>query len=109
MTTPPKVMDAMKMVAPKLAEVTEHVVFGDIWQRVELSPRDRSLITIAALIAMHRPTSLKPHIKRGLKNGLTKAEISEMITHLAVYAGWPSSVVACEVAAEIFLDEPPSA
>jgi 4-carboxymuconolactone decarboxylase len=105
MTEKPKIMDAVRLIAPKLAEITDEVVFGDVWKREELSLRDRSLITIAALIAMHRPTSLKPHIKRGLANGLTQAEIGEVITHLAVYAGWPTSVVACEIAADVFLGD----
>ena len=105
MSKSPKTMDAMRLVAPKLAELTADVVFGDLWARPELSARDRSMITIAALIATHRPTSLRPHIARGLANGISKAEISEMITHLAVYSGWPASVVACEIAAEVFLND----
>ena len=89
-------------VAPKLVELTDDVLFGDIWERPGLSKRDRSLITIAALMAMYRPEQLRGHLERGLGNGLSTAEISEVITHLAFYCGWPSAMSAAKVARPIF-------
>ena len=88
--------------APKLAELTDNVLFGDIWERPGLSKRDRSLITISALIAMNRPDQLRSHLELGRKNGLTEAEVVEVITHLAFYAGWPNAVTAVSVAREVF-------
>lgn len=89
-------------IAPKLADLTDNVLFGDIWERHGLSKRDRSLITVSALIAMNRPEQLRSHFELGRKNGLTEAEVVEVITHLAFYAGWPSAVTAVSVAREVF-------
>jgi 4-carboxymuconolactone decarboxylase len=89
-------------IAPKLADLTDNVLFGDIWERPGLSKRDRSLITVSALIAMNRPDQLRSHIELGRKNGLTEAEVVEVITHLAFYAGWPNAVTAVSVAREVF-------
>lgn len=86
--------------APKLAEITDDVLYGDIWERPQLSKRDRSLATVAALIAMNRPDQLRSHIARARDNGVT--ELVETITHLAFYAGWPSAVTAVGVAKEVF-------
>ncbi|MGL4381085.1 MAG: carboxymuconolactone decarboxylase family protein, partial [Vibrio sp.] len=84
------------------AQLTDDVLYADIWERKELSPRDRSLTTISALVAMNRPDQLRSHIRIGLKNGLTQQEIIEAITHLAFYSGWPTSVTAVSVAREVF-------
>jgi 4-carboxymuconolactone decarboxylase len=81
-------------VAPKLAEVTDKVLFGDIWERPGLSKRDRSLITVAALIAMVRLEQLPFHLRTALENGLTREELAEAVTHLAFYAGWPAAASA---------------
>jgi len=89
-------------VAPKFAELTDSVLFGDVWTRPGLSPRDRSLITVAALIAMNRPDQLRAHLARARDNGVTQDELVETITHLAFYAGWPSAVTAVGVAREVF-------
>lgn len=89
-------------IAPKLAELTDDVLFGDVWARPGLSPRDRSLATVSALIAMNRPDQLRSHMARARTNGVTDAELIEMITHLAFYAGWPSAVTAIGVAREVF-------
>lgn len=89
-------------VNPKLAELTDGVLFGDVWARPGLSPRDRSLVTVSALIAMNRPDQLRSHLQRARDNGLTEAELVEAITHLAFYAGWPSAVTASVVAKEVF-------
>ena len=81
---------AIGIFAPKLADLTDHVLFGDVWERPELSKRDRSLATVAALVALHRPVQLRYHLDFALKNGLKKEQLIEVITHLAFYAGWPT-------------------
>ena len=83
-------------IAPKLAELTDSVLFGDVWERPGLSKRDRSLATISALIAMNRPDQLRSHIALARQNGLTQNEVVEVITHLAFYAGWPNAVGASQ-------------
>ena len=88
--------------APKLVELTDDVLFGDVWERSELSKRDRSLATVAALIALNRPDQLRFHLGYALKNGLREDELIEMITHLAFYCGWPSAMTAITVAKEVF-------
>jgi len=85
----------MNRVAPKLAELSEQVLFGDVWQREALSPRDRSLITVATLVALVRSEQLPFHLQRALDNGVTRDELSEVVTHLAFYAGWPAAASAC--------------
>ena len=89
-------------IAPKFAELTDDVLFGDVWAGPGLSARDRSLATISALIAMNRPDQLRAHLLIARKNGLTEEEMIEAITHLAFYAGWPSAVTAITVAREVF-------
>jgi 4-carboxymuconolactone decarboxylase len=88
--------------APKLAELTDDVLYGDVWERPELSKRDRSLVTVAALIALNRPEQLRSHLIRARENGVTKDEVIETITHLAFYGGWPNAVTAVGVAKEVF-------
>jgi 4-carboxymuconolactone decarboxylase len=77
------------------------VIYGDIWERPNMSKRDRSLFVIATLVATYRPEQLKGHIARGLDNGLTRDEIAEVITHLAFYSGWPASMTAARVLREV--------
>jgi 4-carboxymuconolactone decarboxylase len=89
-------------VVPALAEITENVLFGDIWERPGLSKRDRSLITVASLITGYRVNELPFHMKRALENGVTREELSEVITHLAFYAGWPSASSAIPIARKVF-------
>jgi 4-carboxymuconolactone decarboxylase len=84
-------------IAPKLAEVTDNVLFGDIWERPGLSKRDRSLVTVAALIAMVRLEQLPFHLGKALEHGLTREELAEAITHLAFYAGWPAAASAANL------------
>lgn len=88
--------------SPKLVQLTDDVLFGDVWARPQLSPRDRSLVTISALIAMNRPDQLRSHLVRARDNGVTEEQIVESITHLAFYAGWPSAITAVTVAKEVF-------
>jgi 4-carboxymuconolactone decarboxylase len=79
-------------IAPKLAELTDEVLFGDVWARPGLSPRDRSLITVAALAALGRTDQLRSHLGLALTNGVTQDELAEAATHLAFYAGWPAGM-----------------
>ena len=88
--------------APKLAQITDDVLYGDIWERPELSKRDRSLVTVSALIALNRTDQLRSHLRIARQNGVTEEELIETITHLAFYAGWPNAVTAIGVAKEVF-------
>ena len=92
----------VRQVAPRLIELTESVVYGDIWERPGLSKRDRSLITVAALVGMYRGDQLTGHLERALANGVTREEIGELITHLAFYAGWPTAMTAGRIAKKVF-------
>lgn len=92
-------------IAPKLADITDEVLFGDIWERPQLTKRDRSLITCTALVALGRTEQMETHFPRALRNGLTKEELVEMITQMAFYSGWPSAVTAALRAGDIFSDE----
>jgi len=96
---------AMGDIAPKFAELTERVLFADVWERKELSKRDRSLVTVAALMALNRTEQLRFHLQRALENGVKKQELIEAITHLAFYSGWPTAVNAINVAQEVFPKE----
>jgi len=98
----PNARDAVRSFVPKLIDLTEKVVYGDVWERPGLSKRDRSLITCATLIALGREKQLVGHLQRALDNGLTKNELSEVITHLAFYAGWPAAMTAALVAKDVF-------
>lgn len=89
-------------IAPKLAEITDDVLFGDVWERPGLSKRDRSMITVTTLIALCRLNELPFHMGRAIENGVTREELVEMITHLAFYAGWPAANSAVGIAGELF-------
>src|SRR5207253_9665570 len=91
--------------APKLVALTDDVLFGDVWERKELAPRDRSLITVAALIVGGNTEQLPFHLKKAKENGLTETELKEVITHLAFYAGWPKAMSAIAVAKHVFGEE----
>src|SRR5256712_3143100 len=99
---PTTARDVVRPVAPKLIDLSEKVLFGDVWERPGLSKRDRSLITVAALTAMYRTDQLAGHLERALNNGVTREEIGEVITHLAFYAGWPAAMTAGPIARKIF-------
>ena len=99
---PSAAQQIMGDIAPKLAQLTDSVLFGDVWARPGLSQRDRSLVTVSALIAMNRPDQLRSHLARARANGVTQEETVEVITHLAFYAGWPSAVTAVGVAREVY-------
>ena len=116
MTSP---RDALGEVVPRLREITDEVLFGEVWERPQLSKRDRSLIVVATLTALYRTDQLRGHVRRALGaadraagetnagtaralHGVTREEIGEIITHIAFYAGWPSAVNAAGVAKEVF-------
>lgn len=90
--------------APKLAEVTDDVLFEDVWNRVELGARDRSLITVAVLTAGGNTDQLRFHLSRAIENGVSQEELIEAITHVTFYAGWPRGMSALGVAKELFTD-----
>lgn len=91
-------------IAPRLTEITDTVLFDDVWRRPELSPRDRSLVTVASLITGYRQNELPFHMKKALENGVTRDELIETITHLAFYAGWPTASTAIGIARDVFAD-----
>ena len=91
-------------LAPALADYTDKVLFGDVWERPGLAPRDRSLITVAALVALYRANELPFHLNKALDNGITREELIELITHLAFYSGWPTASSALTIARRVFED-----
>jgi 4-carboxymuconolactone decarboxylase len=94
--------EAIRGTVPKLAEISDTVIYGEVWERPGLSKRDRSLITVATLLGLGREQQLDGHLARALQNGVTKEEIGELITHLAFYAGWPAAMTAALVAKDVF-------
>jgi 4-carboxymuconolactone decarboxylase len=94
--------NAFGHIAPALADYTDKVLFDDVWQRPGLSPRDRSLITVASLIALYRTNELPFHLKKALDNGMSRDELIEVITHLAFYSGWPTASTALPIAQRVF-------
>jgi 4-carboxymuconolactone decarboxylase len=101
---PTNARQAFGDIAPKLAEITDKVLFGDVWADDALSPRDRSLVTITTLVALYRHNELGFHLSKGLENGLTRNEIIAAITHTAFYAGWPTAMTAVNVARDALKD-----
>lgn len=90
--------------APKLVELTDDVLFGDVWARAELPRRDRSLITVASLVTSGSTEQLVSHLRLAKQNGLTETELKEEIIHLAFYAGWPKAMSAIQVAKRVFAE-----
>ena len=103
---PSGVIAQVRDVFPKLGELTDKVVFGDVWERKGLSKRDRSLIVIASLITQASTEQLRGHLWRALDNGVTREEIVEVVTHLAFYAGWPNAGSAALVVKQVFEERP---
>ncbi len=91
-------------IAPILADLSDRVLFGEVWERPGLSKRDRSLITVASLVALYRTNELPGHVKRALANGVTREELVELVTHLAFYGGWPVANSAIPVLRQAFQD-----
>jgi 4-carboxymuconolactone decarboxylase len=110
MSTPKPTTAAQKALgdfAPKLVELTDDVLFGDVWERPQLSKRDRSLITCAALVATGKTEQMNFHFPRALENGVTQEELVELITHLAFYVGWPNAMSAIARAKELLGNKQP--
>lgn len=99
---PSRAQQLMGDIAPKMAQLTDDVLYADIWERPQLSKRDRSLVTVSALVAMNRPDQLRSHLRLARQNGVTEEQLIEAITQLAFYSGWPSSVSAIAIAKEVF-------
>jgi 4-carboxymuconolactone decarboxylase len=99
---PPTASQILSEFAPKLTSLTQEVLFGDVWERPELPKRDRSLATVAALVAGGNAEQLVSHLRLAKRNGLTETELKEVIIHLAFYAGWPRAMSAMLVAKRIF-------
>lgn len=99
--------DQLGTFAPKFAELNDDVLFGEVWSREDkLSLRDRSLITVVALMSKGiLDSSLKYHIMNAKKNGITKEEMAEVLTHVAFYAGWPNAWAVFKIAKEIYESE----
>ncbi len=91
-------------IAPALAHYTDEVLFADVWERPGLSKRDRSLITVASLVALYRANELPGHVKRALDNGVTREELVELVTHLAFYGGWPVANSAVSILRRAFAE-----
>ena len=89
-------------IAPALGDYTDRVLFGEVWKRPGLSPRDRSLVTVASLVSLYRTNELPFHLAKAIENGVTKNELIEVITHLAFYAGWPTANTAVAIARKVF-------
>jgi 4-carboxymuconolactone decarboxylase len=89
---------------PKMVSLTDDVLFGDVWSRPELSRRDRSLVTVSALIAAGNSEQLGNHLRLARTNGLTEDELKEAMVHLAFYAGWPRAMTAIRIAKEVFAE-----
>ena len=100
--------ERVRKIAPKFIQLTDEVLFGDVWERPGLSKRDRSMITVATLVATYRPEQLRLHLARALVNGVTKDEIVELFTHVAFYAGWPAGFTAANIAVELFAQKAPT-
>ena len=106
--SPSDAQKAFGDIAPALATYTDEVLFGDVWKRPGLSPRDRSLITVAALVAGYRTNELPFHLKKALENGVSKDELIELITHMAFYSGWPTANTALPIARKVFEEASPA-
>jgi 4-carboxymuconolactone decarboxylase len=101
-SSPSSAREQVRPIAPKLVELAEQVVYGEVWERPGLSKRDRSLITLATLVSLGRERQLRGHLERALANGVSKDEIGELITDLAFYAGWPAAMTGALVAKDVF-------
>jgi 4-carboxymuconolactone decarboxylase len=104
MANPSSSKNKVRPVAPKLVEVIETTIYGDVWERPELSKRDRSLVTVAALIGMRQTEQLRSHLEKAIDHGVTAQEIGELLTHLAFYAGFPAALSAALVARPLLQD-----
>ncbi len=93
-----------RVFTPKLAALVDRPLFSDIWADPDLSPRDRSLVTVAALVSLYRPEELAAHLVRARNDGVTNDELAALITHLAFYAGFPAAISASSIAAKVLME-----
>jgi 4-carboxymuconolactone decarboxylase len=94
-------------IAPALSDYTDRVPIGNLWKRPGLLPRDRSLITVASLVALYRANELPFHLKRARENGVIRSELIELIAHLVLYSGWPTANTAVIIARKVFEEAAP--
>ena len=99
---PTPALKAFGQIAPAFADYTDKVLFADVWERPGLSPHDRSLVTVASLVALYRTNELPFHLKKALDNGLSREELIEAIMHLAFYSGWPTASSDLQIAQRVF-------
>jgi len=104
MSTSMQTLSDVQAVSPALGRYMEETLFGDLWTRPDLSPRDRSIVTLAVLIGRNQPIELPYYFNLALDNGISAAEISEIITHLAFYSGWSNAIAAAGVAKDVFAE-----
>jgi 4-carboxymuconolactone decarboxylase len=105
MSTPePSPREMARAFTPQLSKLVENPLFSDVWADPALSPRDRSIATVAALVALYRPEQLPAHLRRARDNGVTRDELAALITHLAFYAGFPAAISASAIAARTLVD-----
>ena len=105
--TPPSAnREKVRATVPKLIDLTEQVLFGDIWERPALSKRDRSLVTVSALIACGQIAQITYHLNRAMDKGVTQLQAAEVVTHLAFYVGWPNAFSALPVIKDVFEKRP---
>jgi 4-carboxymuconolactone decarboxylase len=95
----PSPREMARAFTPRLTELVEDPLFSDVWADPALSPRDRSIATVAALVALYRPEQLPTHLRLALQNGVTRDELAALITHIAFYAGFPAAISASAIAA----------
>jgi len=101
---PSAIRQSLGDFAPKLVDLTEEVLFGDVWERPQLAKRDRSLVTCAALVALGKTEQMDFHFPTAIANGVTQEELVEAITHLAFYVGWPNAISAIHRAKALFAE-----
>ncbi|MFD1613175.1 carboxymuconolactone decarboxylase family protein [Sphingomonas tabacisoli] len=104
MQIPSERREQIEAVSPAYGAYSQRLLLGELWQRPQLSRRDRSIVTVAALIAKNQTRDMRLHFGLALDNGVTPAELSEIITHLAFYAGWPNAASAIDIAYDVFHD-----
>jgi 4-carboxymuconolactone decarboxylase len=102
--SPTTARKAFGHIAPALADLTDKVLFGEVWERPGLSPRDRSLVTVASLVSLYRTNELPFHLTKAIQNGVSRDELIETITHLAFYSGWPTASSALAIVQRVFDD-----
>src|ERR1700759_2206600 len=98
--------EAARAFTPDLTDLINTPLYGQVWADDRLSPRDRSLVTLGAVVALYRPDELRAPLRRAVGNGLTRDEISALITHVAFYGGFPAAISASVIAHQV-LDNPP--